>query len=180
MGRPIYDSFAIVKGHKSLKNSNVVVEPTPFGYTANSGSINAATQPNLSSYAERTITVDAPNAPGGTDLGQGSFRVVPDYRSGYLFVVGSEYSITAIGRMLNEDGEPVTLVTGTATEVAHPEKQGQTVFTNREGRFGISGLAPGKWRIEMLDDRKSKFEIEIPKDAEGAVRLGEIKALKGQ
>jgi outer membrane usher protein len=180
MGRPIYDSFAIIKGHKSLKNTNIVVDPTPFGYTSNSGSINAATQPNLSSYSERTMTVDAPNAPGGTDLGQGSFRVVPDYRSGYLFIVGSEYSITAMGRMLNEDGEPVTLVTGTATEVAHPDRPGQTVFTNREGRFGISGLAPGKWRIEMLDDPKSKFEIDIPKDAEGAVRLGEITALKGQ
>ncbi len=180
LGRPIYDSFAIVKGHKALKGSNIVVEPTPFGYTAKSGVFNAATQPNLSSYSERTITVDAPDSPGGTDLGQGSFRVVPDYKSGYLFIVGSEYSVTATGRMLNEDGEPVTLVTGTATEVAHPEKPGQTVFTNREGRFGISGLAPGKWRIEMLDDRKSKFEIDIPKDAEGAVRLGEITARKGQ
>jgi hypothetical protein len=32
----------------------------------------------------------------------------------------------------------------------------------------------------MLDDRKSVFEFEIPKEAEGAVRLGEITALKGQ
>jgi len=54
------------------------------------------------------------------------------------------------------------------------------VFTNREGRFGIGGLAPGKWRINMLDDKKSVFEITIPGNADGLVRVDELKAVKGQ
>jgi len=54
------------------------------------------------------------------------------------------------------------------------------VLTNREGGFGIGGLAPGKWRINMLDDKKSVFEITIPGNADGLVRVDELKAVKGQ
>ena len=85
-----------------------------------------------------------------------------------------------MGRLLNEDGEPISLLTGTATEVANPEHPGLVVFTNRDGKFGMSGLRPGKWRLEMLDDRKSVFEITILENAEGAVKLGDQTARKGQ
>lgn len=175
VGRPIYDSFAIVKPHPTLKNADVLIDPSPFGYTANTGALAAATQPSISSYAERTITLDAPTAPSGVDLGQGSFRVFPPYRSGYLHMVGSDYSVTALGTMLNTDGEPVSLVTGTATELAHPEREPVTLFTNKEGRFGAVGLAPGKWRIQMLDTQNSSYVIDVPQNTEGVLRLGEIR-----
>ncbi len=178
VGRPIYDSFAIVKPHAKLKRTDITVEPTAFGHTANSGSFGAATHPSLSSYSDRTVTVDAANAKAGTDIGQGSFRLFPSYRSGYKLEVGSEYSVTAMGTMVDIDGEPVSLVTGTATELAHPDRQPVTMFTNRLGRFGATGLAPGKWRIEMLDAKKSVFEIEIPEDADGIVRFNEITPLR--
>ena len=178
VGRPIYDSFAIVKPHPSLGAADVVVEPSPYGYTANSGALRAATMPGLSSYSERIIPVDVANAPPGTDIGQGSFKVFPSYRSGYVFEVGSANHVTALGTMLGSDGQPVALVSGTATQVAHPDRPPVTLFTNRIGRFGATGLAPGQWRLEMLDDRKSVFLIDIPKDAKGVVRLGEIKPVK--
>jgi outer membrane usher protein len=174
MGRPIYDSFAIVRGHPALDGANIYVDPSPFGFTANTGILGAATQPSLSSYAERTITVDAPEAPAGYDIGQGSFRVFPPYRSGYLLQVGSDYMVTALGRLINRDGEPVSLVTGSATELAHPEREALTIFTNRDGRFGAVGLAPGRWRIQMNDDLRSSYVIEVPADAEGILRVGDL------
>jgi outer membrane usher protein len=174
LGRPIYDSFAIIQPHRSLAGSDVVVEPTPYGYTARTGALGTATMPSLSAYAERTIAVDAENAPPGTDIGQGTFRVLPSYRSGYLLTVGSDYNLTVMGTMHNADGEPVALVSGTATELAHPERPALTMFTNRQGRFGAAGLAPGKWRIEMLDPARSTFILDIPADAKGIVRIGDI------
>jgi outer membrane usher protein len=174
VGRPIFDSFAIVAPHKSLKGTNVELEPSPFGHVANTGILGAATQPNLSSYVDRTITIDAPESASGTDLGQGSFKLFPSYRSGYKLVAGSDYSVTALGTMLDVDGEPVALVTGNAYEIGKPDRPATTVFTNRQGRFGITGLAPGKWRIEMLDAKRTVFEIEIPDNGENIVRLGEI------
>jgi outer membrane usher protein len=177
IGRPIYDSFAVVRGHEALRNANILVEPSPFGYTANTGALNGATQPNLSSYAERTITIDAPSAPAGFDLGQGSFRVFPPYRSGYLLVVGSDYNVTAVGRLLNRDGEAISLLTGTATELARPEREAITIFTNRDGRFGATGLAPGRWRIRMNDDQRSTYIINVPRGGENILRVGDLRPL---
>ncbi|TXC73270.1 fimbrial biogenesis outer membrane usher protein [Sphingorhabdus soli] len=178
VGRPIYDSFAIVSPHRKLDGTDVLLDPTPYGYTANSGMLGAATHPSLSSYADRTITVDAPDAKAGTDLGQGSFHLFPPYRSGYRLVVGSEYGVTAVGTMVDVDGEVVSLVTGTATELAHPELPPVTIFTNRQGRFGATGLAPGKWRIEMLDSKQSVFEIDIPDNGENIVRFDQISPVR--
>ena len=175
IGRPIYDSFALVRGHRTLGNSTVYVDPSPFGYTADTGMLGTATHPSLSSYAERTITVDAPTAPAGFDLGQGSFRVFPPYRSGYLLQVGSEYTVTALGRLLNRDGEAISLLTGAATELAHPEREPVAIFTNREGRFGAAGLAPGRWRIVMNDDQRSTFVILVPEGTQGVLRVGDIR-----
>ncbi len=133
---------------------------------------------SLSSYAERTVPVDVANAPIGTDIGQGSFKLFPPYRSGYVLEVGSDYNVTALGNMVNVDGQPVALVSGTATELGKPDRAPITVFTNRDGRFGATGLAPGRWRIEMLDANKSVYVIEIPEDAQGIVRLGQITPVK--
>lgn len=175
IGRPIYDSFAIVQPHGSLSKANVVVDPTPFGYVSETGSMGTATMPSLSSYAERTVTVNLEGAPPGVDIGKGSYRLFPAYRSGYRLEVGSGYNVTAMGTMLDQQGNPVSLVAGTATEEAHPEREPVTVFTNRQGRFGAAGLAPGRWRIEMLDENRSVFIVDIPEGAEGVVRLEEIR-----
>lgn len=176
VGRPIYDSFAIVRGHKVLKGAEVVVDPSPYGDTARTGAMGAATHPGLSSYAERTITINAPEAPSGVDLGQGAYRLFPTYRSGYRLEVGSDYSVTAIGRLLNGDGEAISLITGTATELAHPDREPVVIFTNREGRFGATGLAPGRWRIDMLDGEKSSFIIDVPAETDGVLRVGDLRA----
>lgn len=180
IGRPIYDSFAIVTPHKSLKHARVEIEPSPYGFTASTGALRAAVMPGLSSYSERTVPIDVAQAPPGADVGQGSFKVFPDYRSGYKVEAGSDYNVTAFGTMLGHDGQPVALVSGQATELAHPDRPAKTVFTNRQGRFGATGLAPGKWRIEMLDDERSIFVIDIPAGTEGIVRMGEIKPNKEQ
>jgi len=82
--------------------------------------------------------------------------------------------VTALGTMVDADGQPVALVSGTATELAHPERPPVTLFTNRQGRFGATGLAPGQWKLEMLDDKKSVYVIDIPEAADGIVRLGQI------
>ena len=71
IGRPIFDSFAIVKAHPSLAGKTVRVDPSGTGYAATTSGFGAALYPTLNSYSERTITVEAPEAPAGTDLGTG-------------------------------------------------------------------------------------------------------------
>jgi outer membrane usher protein len=179
-GRPINDSFAILTTHRNLKGEDVVMERGPFGYTASTGALGVATHPALNAYIERVVGVEAPTADAGVDLGQGTFRLLPPYRGGYKLQVGSDYSVTAIGRLIGFDGKPIALLTGSATQLAHPERPPVAIFTNRDGRFGASGLAPGRWRIVMNDDRKSIFLLDIPAEAQNIVRAGELKPLEGE
>ncbi len=178
MGRPVFDSFAIVRAHRSLKGAEVLLDPSEAGPSATTGKLGTAIYPSLSSYSERTIIIDAPEAPSGVDLGQGTFRLLPPYRGGYLLTVGSDYSVSAIGRLITRQGGPVSLVAGSATEVAHPEREPVALFTNADGRFGVTGLAPGRWRIAMLDPEESLFEIVVPENAEGVLRLGDVSPVR--
>jgi outer membrane usher protein len=175
LGRPIYDSFAIITRHKSLDGAAVLLDPTPNGYIAATTVLGTATQPNLSSYSERTITIDAPDAPSGIDMGAGAFRVFPPYRSGYRLQVGSEYSISVVGRLLDIDGGMLALVAGTAVELTAPARPPIEIFTNRDGRFGIAGVKPGRWQIHMLTDPATSYVIDIVSEADGIARVGDIR-----
>jgi outer membrane usher protein len=179
-GRPINDSFAIVSGHRNLKGEELLIERGPFGYTASTGALGTAIHPSLNAYIERVVGVEAPRAEAGVDLGQGTFRLLPPYRGGYRLQLGSDYNVTAVGRLVGPDGQPVALLTGTASELAHPERPPVAIFTNRDGRFGASGLAPGRWRIVINDDRKSSFLLDIPADAPNIVRAGELSPQEGE
>jgi outer membrane usher protein len=174
VGRPISDSFAIFKGHRSLNRASVVVDPRPDGFIAQTGILGPALFGDLSAYSDRSIAVDVPKSPAGYDLGAGSFRIRPGYRSGYSFEVGSDYSVTVIGRLLDRDGQAISLLAGTATELAKPDRDKITVFTNREGRFALSGVRAGRWRVEMPTSPPTVYEITIPETTNGIVRMGDI------
>lgn len=172
IGRPIHDAFALVKTHRSLEGTEVLVDPTGDSAAASTGALGTALQPSLSSYSDRSLLVTAPDAPIDADLGPGSFRLLPPYRGGYLLTVGSDYNVSAVGRLLASNGEPVPLVSGLAYEVGGPDREPVSFFTNREGRFGLIGLAPGRWRLE-LPTANADYVIVVP-EGETSVHLGDV------
>lgn len=174
LSRPIFDSFAMVAPHRTIRGRDIYIEPRDGNYRAKSGIFGPAVEPDLSSYSERVITYDVPDAPVGYDLGEGNFRVYPPYRSGFLKIAGSDYSVTGIGTLRDQNGQPVALIAGRAFEIGAPDREPITVFTNRSGRFGIQGLRPGRWRIEVPTQPPGIVEIEIPEDTQGVIRLGDL------
>ncbi len=134
--------------------------------------LGSALQPALSSYSDRSLTVSAPEAPINLDLGAGSYRLMPPYRGGYLIVVGSDYNVSAVGRLLDAAGQPVALLSGTAIELAHPEREPIPFFTNRDGRFGIVGLAPGEWRLQTAGTPGETYRLQVP-ETQDTVAAGE-------
>ena len=99
----------------------------------------------------------------------------PPYRSGYRLQVGSDYFITAPGRLLNADDEPLSLVAGQVTELAEPERDKSTVFTNSADRVALSGLRAGRWRIDMLSEPPLTYFLEISGDAAEIIRAGDLR-----
>ena len=99
---------------------------------------------------------------------------MPPYRAGYLVTVGSDYGLTAIGRLLNREGEPVTLIAGVAIEQGGEGRRVE-IFTNRQGAFGASGLKAGRWRVEMPGEPPLTYDLIVPESPDGIVRAGDLR-----
>lgn len=177
LGRPVSDGFVIVRPYEGL-NSHVEVDPGRGSYYARSGALGPALYGQVSAYSPRTVTLDAPEAPAGFDLGQGALRIHPGYRAGYAMIVGSAYSMTVIGHLVDHQGDPVTLLAGRAVEIGG-EGRVVEVFTNRQGRFGASGVKPGRWRIELPGSPPLVYELIVPESGESIVRLETLTPLGG-
>lgn len=176
IGRPINDGFAIVAPYAGARDTIVEVESTQDGYYARSGLLGPALYGQISSHSPRTITYDAPLAEGGFDIGTGALRVLAPYRAGYVVTVGSDYTMTAIGRLLDSSGEPVTFLAGEAVELDGGRRV--EVFTNRTGVFGMSGLRPGRWRIELLGQPPRVYDLTVPETDDGMARVGDLRPVE--
>lgn len=175
VGRPIYDSFALFKKHSSLDKAEVVVDPSTEGEQTRSDILGPGVLSDLASNSLRTVTYGVPDAPAGYDIGSGAFRAVPPYKAGYTVLVGSDYSLTVWGRLLDAKGEPIPLLAGRAVEQAANGKT-VTLFTSRDGRFSAQGLRAGTWRIEMPSDPPAVFVISVAQPAKSSlVNVGDLK-----
>jgi outer membrane usher protein len=171
LGAPITGSFAILAPHESLADHTVVLGETAAP-RAGSDLFGPPLVRNLPAYMPRTLRYDVEDLPIGYDLGKREFTLEPPYKAGYALTVGSARSVTAFGTLVDGDGAPVALLTGTAT----PDDGGEPVslFTNTAGRFGGQGLAPGHWRIEMASDPVQHFILDIPDGTTGLYRAGTL------
>lgn len=176
VGRPIYDSFAVLQPHSSLSDEEVVSGRSLRGerYEAHSGVLGGAVQSNLGSYAKQNFQFDFADADAGYDVGDGLARVDPPFHGGYRVVVGSNRSVSALG-ILTLEGKPIALGTG---EITSKDDEGfgtQTFFTNSAGRFGVIGLAPGKTYLVTLNDGQNRtLTISVPAETGGLYRMGRI------
>jgi outer membrane usher protein len=177
-GRPVADGFAIVTPHAGLSGNDITIGREETGITARGDWLGPALIPSVSPYSLNRIEFDVADLPAGYDLGDGLFDLQPDYRSGYALKVGSAYTVTAIGTLLDGRSEPIALLTGLAIEAANPDKTVE-LFTNRTGRFAAQGLAPGKWILEVASAPPQRFELTIPDDAVGLVRAGTLHPIEG-
>ena len=173
IGRPISDSFAIVRRHSGSDGFSIIVDPSQGSYQARSGAFGPALYGQVGSYSPRTLTYDVPDATAGLDIGTGSIRMLAPYRAGYVVTVGSDYNLLAVGRLTN-GGEAVALKVGYATEIGGDTSRRVEFFTNRQGRFGVSGLRPGRWRVEINGEPPLVYELNIPESDSGVVRIGDV------
>jgi outer membrane usher protein len=165
VGRYLFDSFAIVSAHNTLGDAEILIgDRVNNRIEARTDAFGPALVP-LGSYSRRNIFYEVPDSPAGYDLGSGSFEVYPWLHTGFELMVGSEFNVTIIGTFLDERGEPVRLLSGVARRVGDEKSPAVPIFTNRSGRLGASGLAPGRWEINAggfvysfsIDDGQGTF-----------------------
>jgi outer membrane usher protein len=85
-----------------------------------------------------------------------------------------------MGTLLDATGAPIPLLEGSAHEASNPKGRKVELFTNRAGRFGAQGLAPGRWVIEMpAEPEPTRYVFDIPDGVKGLHNAGVLKPSSG-
>ncbi len=167
--------FAILYPHESLAERAITAGSVkvPRGQSDAAG---PAVVKDLAAYSQQTVAVDVDDLPIGYSLGASGYDLRPPYKAGYALQVGSGYSVTALGTLVDASGVPVGLVAGV---VSQGERQ-IAIFTNQSGKFGIDGLSEGRWVLTMeAEGGPLHYDVIVPKGAVGLVRLGTLVPVKG-
>lgn len=170
-GRPVADTFAIVKRHPTLENAKVLVEPNRDGAPeAIADMFGPALVTGRRAYIPGRIRWTVPDAPIGYDLGGVEGEVFLPEGAGAAFEVGTAASYTAVGVALGRDGEPLSLIAGRVLAADGRDFPVQATFTNRAGRFAAQSLEPGAYVVRFADG--PSFDFTIPEEGENFVDLG--------
>jgi outer membrane usher protein len=178
-GAPIRGgAFAIVSPHDSIAGKTVTVGTEGSERAVADGWGNALVT-DIPAYMPGSMPIDVDDLPLGYNLGRAAFDTFAPYKAGYAIEVGSAYSVSVYGTFVTANGEPVSLVTGTARPEGHQDKQ-VALFTNAEGKFGAEGLAPGRWIAELAADTGTlHYVIDVPKGSNGLVKAGTLSPSEG-
>lgn len=173
--RPINNSFALVIAKDSIKDQEIIINPSVNGPVARLNRGTVGVVPDLNPYNISTLIIDAPNLPVGMDLGNRAISLFPTYRSGTLVSVGTDATVFLRGILLGADGEPVATQSGQIISISDPNWQAVTVFTNRTGRFATPGLKPGSYEIRLFTKPPSVIQFTIPANTKGIYDIGTLK-----
>lgn len=174
-GRPVGESFAIIRQHKSIAKNYTEISPSNTGARMHSDIFGAMLVPDLAAYSEQILTYDVEDLPSGYDLGAGIFPINPGYGQGYNLQIGSNASITLIGSLMDATSkEPISLISGKAILLGREDVEPLVFFTNRTGRFAITGMRPGTYQLKLNTPKPRFYEIIVDEDSSSLLRLGEI------
>ncbi len=172
--RPITNSFAIITPRANLRSFKLGINPDDDGfYQAMADQFGPAVIPDLQPYYLSTLQVAVPNLPVGYDAGPSQYTLLPSYRSGTLIEVGTEATVFLRGTLMDSSGNPIPLQAGEVVSLSDSDWPSVTLFTNRAGRFALSGFKPG--RYELRRGSQSIYQFEIPEGQSGMYDLGEVK-----
>ncbi|MEM9215767.1 MAG: hypothetical protein AAGD25_15680 [Cyanobacteria bacterium P01_F01_bin.150] len=171
--RPITNSFVMIAPHRNWQDQTIHVNPDNDGALAMVDTWGTGVLPDLRPYYLSDVCLEAPDSPLGYELGETQFTVLPSYRSGTLIRVGTDASVLIRGILLDATAKPISLEVGEVVSLSDPDWQPQVLFTNRVGRFSLSGFKPGQYEIRMGERSPIAFEI-----SENQARLYDLGSIR--
>ena len=175
VSRPVNDSFALIsgpanqkspiainKGNRRFRYSNNNETGLPDNYTALIPKKGSHAVLALDSYRYQRVNVDEASLPNGYDIEKTEFEVFPRYHQGYLIKAGGEPAVILNGFLVDKNKKPLGYKGGQWVPMAN---EGKTIafFSNKAGRFRVTSIAAGKYKLELFDypDMQS-INITVP------------------
>ncbi len=162
--------FVIVTPKKALADTTLKF----VSHDAESGFLGGgAVIPNLKNSVS-TTRLDLKDLPMGVDVKKDTIVSYGEYKRGFIADVEAEGSYTADGYLFDSDGEAFQHVTGYAIHTTDLSAHPIAFFTNDEGRFILTELKKGKYKISLNVEDVQDFEIEIKENADEIIHLGKF------
>ena len=132
----------------------------------------------LDSYRFQNINIDERTLPDGYDIEKTEFEVFPRYHQGYMIKAGGEPETMLNGILVNEENKPLGYKGG---QWVPANGEGKTIafFSNKIGRFRITSIPAGKYKLELFDyPDMQTIHVAVP-DLKGKVHdLGNVKIIE--
>lgn len=171
--RPITNSFVMVKGIDNEKSNDIVVNANDYGYDAQATKWMPGVISNVNPYSLKKVHIDVIDPPIGANDERTDYTIYPGYKSGYALYMGTKSTIIALGTLMLDSGKPAEYQTFQAVALDGEKRDPVVGFTNGAGKFQLTRLQPGAYRIEMdIQGRPCSALLTLPKDAEGIKAVG--------
>lgn len=165
-----YDGgFVIVKPSGELKNHPIRI----VGSKAESGILGGAIITS-SHHSICANEVDVSKMPNNIEIKDGSIVTYGEYKRGAVKEISVDGIYLASGILLDRHGKPFEMAAGFATYIGNKNIEPVTFFTNAGGKFVLSNLKLGKYRVSVNVEGCEDFYIDIKPCKNNIVDLGAI------
>ncbi|WP_462175261.1 fimbria/pilus outer membrane usher protein [Pseudoalteromonas gelatinilytica] len=161
VGKPVQDSFALVRGHESLAGKVISLGLDGEQYRANNSDFGTILLSDINSYDNATVNLDVADLSPGYDIGAGLIAFYPSYKSGHFVTVGTDANISVIASLKYSNNNPLSLQVGTARCMSSGDQKSYTFFTNKSGRFALTGLKPCKYQIVLKGIAHESIIVDV-------------------
>jgi len=117
--------------------------------------------------------MDFPEADADVTATVPQIALATGYRTGFVYRAGLEKRLYVTGRLLDAEGQPISLVAGDVEKT--DGSYFDFTFTDEEGNFQAYGLTSGEYKIHWPDYIGVSL-IALGLDEDGLVELGDITA----
>ncbi|MBR1735304.1 MAG: hypothetical protein IJ730_07715, partial [Alphaproteobacteria bacterium] len=172
VSRPNYSDggFVIITPKKALADTTLKFT----SQNAESGFLGGGAVIHNSKNNASIARLDLKELPIGLDVKKDTIVSYGEYKRGFIADIEADGSYTADGYVFDEDGEAFQQVTGYAIHKTDLDARPIAFFTNDEGRFVLTELQSGKYRISLNVEGVQDFEIEIGDSNNEIIHLGKF------
>lgn len=166
--------FVIVSSDGELKGRPIKIENSKVEAGDIFGGVITTAHHSVSSN-----TIDVRGMPDNIEIKDTSIVSYGEYKRGAVKTVSVDGTYLASGILLDVNGKPFAMAAGYAVHIRDKDVEPVVFFTNASGKFVLSNLKEGRYRVSVNVEGYEDFFIDITPNKKHIINLGTIK-IKGE